>query len=94
MYMTPTETQRLISRVMLVVQISPSTPNTLCGRGSIKGRCCVISNFIKQLYAGASTMAEEQFNQDELVPPSFMTETYIVDILRQVEDDPDLHVKL
>lgn len=39
-------------------------------------------------------MAEEQFNQDELVPPSFMTETYIVDILRQVEDDPDLHVKL
>lgn len=33
-----------------------------------------------------------EFNLDELVPPSFMTEAYIVDILRQVEDDPDLHV--
>lgn len=78
---------------MLVDKISPSTPNTL-SCGSIKGPCCPISNFISQLYAGASTMAEEQFNQDELVPPSFMTETYIVDVLRQVEDDPDLHVKL
>lgn len=37
-------------------------------------------------------MAEEKFNQDELVPPSFVNEAYIVDILRQVEDDPELHV--
>lgn len=34
-----------------------------------------------------------EFNSDELVPPSFMTEAYIVDILRQVEDDPELHVR-
>lgn len=38
-------------------------------------------------------MAEEKFNADELVAPSFMTEAYIVDILRQAEDDPELHVK-
>lgn len=37
-------------------------------------------------------MAEEKYNVDELVPPSFLTEAYIVDVLRQVEDDPELHV--
>lgn len=37
-------------------------------------------------------MAEEQYNLDELVAPGFMDEAYIVKILRQVEDDPDLHV--
>lgn len=39
-------------------------------------------------------MSEDKFNQDELVPPSFVNEAYIVDILRQVEDDPELHVIL
>lgn len=38
-------------------------------------------------------MEQEKFNVDELVPPSFITESYIVDILRKVEDDPDLHVR-
>lgn len=38
-------------------------------------------------------MAEEQYNSDELVPPSFISESYIVDVLRQVEDDPELHVR-
>lgn len=36
-------------------------------------------------------MAEE-FNSDELVPPSFITDKYTEDILRTVENDPDLHV--
>lgn len=38
-------------------------------------------------------MAEEKFNQDELVPPSFITEAYIVDVIQKVEDDPELHVR-
>lgn len=57
---------------------------------------CQVS-IITQLNASATishfTMAEEKFNVDELVAPSFITEAYIVDILRQAEDDPELHVK-
>lgn len=39
-------------------------------------------------------MAEEKYNTDELVPPSFMTEAYILHLLRQVEHDPELHVNI
>lgn len=38
-------------------------------------------------------MSEAKFNQDELVPPSFLTEAYILDVLRKVEEDPELHVR-
>lgn len=33
-----------------------------------------------------------QFNQDELVPPRFLTEKFILDMLRSSEKDPQLHV--
>lgn len=37
-------------------------------------------------------MAEEKYNEDELVPPSFLNEAFIVDALKKVENDPELHV--
>lgn len=37
-------------------------------------------------------MPEEKYNSDELVPPSFLTEQFILDRLREVENDPDLHL--
>lgn len=37
-------------------------------------------------------MPESNFNQDELVPPSFLTEFYILDVLKTIENDHELHV--
>lgn len=34
----------------------------------------------------------DQFNHDELVPPSFLTAQYFQDVLKTVENDPDLKV--
>lgn len=35
----------------------------------------------------------DQFNHDELVPPSFLTAEYFQDVLKTVENDPELKVQ-
>lgn len=40
----------------------------------------------------AWTMAEENYNLDELISPSFVTEAYILNLLKTVEKDDNLEV--
>lgn len=37
-------------------------------------------------------MPEVKFNKDELVPPTFVDQQFIVDMVRGVEEDPELKV--
>lgn len=37
-------------------------------------------------------MSDPQYNLDELVPPSFLNESYVLNVLKLVESDPELHV--
>lgn len=39
-------------------------------------------------------MPEVKFNSDELVPPSFVTEQFVLEILKSAEKDPELSVIL
>lgn len=37
-------------------------------------------------------MPEAKYNQDELVPPSFINKEFVVDLVKSVESDPELQV--
>lgn len=37
-------------------------------------------------------MPEVKFNSDELVPPSFVDQQFVVDLVQKVEGDPKLKV--
>lgn len=44
------------------------------------------------LHGTLSRRTMAQFNKDELVPPQFLTEKFILDLLRTSEGDPHLHL--
>lgn len=37
-------------------------------------------------------MSEPKYNSDELVPPSFLNEQFVVDLIKSVEKDPEVEV--